>query len=64
MTRPLFVHFPFHDRGTVHPANQGSAGERSPDLIQSVRRARRLGGDKFAVLGVPTAIGTTSFCSV
>src|SRR4029450_802230 len=23
MTRPLFVHFPFHDRGTVHPANQG-----------------------------------------
>jgi len=41
MTRPLFVHFPFHDRGTVHPANQGSAGERSPDWIRSVRRARR-----------------------
>jgi len=64
MTRPLFVHFPFHDRGTDHPANQGSAGKRSPDLIQSVRRARRLNRDKCAVLGVLTATGTTSFCSV
>jgi hypothetical protein len=61
MTRPLFVHFPFHDGGTVDPANQGSAGERSPNLIQSVRRARRPGGDKCAVLGVPATV-TTSFC--
>jgi hypothetical protein len=64
MTRPLFVRFPSHDRGTVNPANQGSAGARSPDLIQSVRRVRRLNRDKCAVLGVPPATGPTSFCSV
>jgi hypothetical protein len=62
MTRPLFVHFPLHDRATVHPANQGSAGEQSPNLVRSVRRARRLGGGKCAVLGVP-ATETTSFCT-
>jgi hypothetical protein len=38
MTGPLFVHFPFHDHGTIHPTIQGSAGERSPHGIQSERR--------------------------